>query len=179
MAQCFLFLHLNGYKIANPTVLARIGRQELENLFKGYGWKPYLLEGDDPMTMHHQMAKLLDKVIEEVKSIKKNAAEHNDTERPRWPMIILKTPKGWTGPKFVDGLPVEGTFRAHQVPITDPAKNPEHLKQLEEWLRSYKPEELFDEHGRLRSELAELAPEGKSRMGSNPTCKWWPDVSRS
>ncbi len=160
-------LHLNGYKIANPTVLARIGHQELDHLFQGYGWKPYMIEGDDPMTMHHNMAKLLDTVIEEIKSIKKHAVEHNDSERPRWPMIILKSPKGWTGPKFVDGLPVEGTFRSHQVPITDPAQNPKHLKQLEEWLRSYKPEELFDEQGHLIPELADLAPKGEKRMGAN------------
>ena len=161
-------LHLNGYKIANPAILSRIGHQELDQLFRGYGWKPYLLEGDDPMSMHHAMAKLLDTVIEEIKSIKKNAVENKDTERPRWPMIILKTPKGWTGPKFVDGLPVEGSFRSHQVPLSDPANNPEHLKQLEEWLRSYEPGELFDEKGQLNLELAELAPVGERRMGSNP-----------
>ena len=161
-------LHLNGYKIANPAVLARIGHQELDHLFQGYGWKPYLLEGDDPMTMHHQMATLLDTVIKEIKNIKVRAAKNNDFERPRWPMIILKTPKGWTGPKFVDGLPVEGTFRAHQVPITDPATNPEHLKQLEDWLRRYKPEELFDEEGKLLPELKELAPKAERRMGANP-----------
>ena len=161
-------LHLNGYKIANPAVLARIGHQELDHLFQGYGWKPYLLEGDDPMTMHHQMATLLDTVIKEIKNIKVRAAKNNDFERPRWPMIILKTPKGWTGPKFVDGLPVEGTFRAHQVPITDPATNPEHLKQLEDWLRRYKPEELFDEEGKLLPELKDLAPKAERRMGANP-----------
>jgi xylulose-5-phosphate/fructose-6-phosphate phosphoketolase len=161
-------LHLNGYKIANPTVLARIGHQELDHLFQGYGWKPYILEGDDPMIMHHQMARLLDKVIEEIKEIKEKAKQDKNMERPRWPMIILKTPKGWTGPKFVNGLPVEGTFRAHQVPITDPATNPEHLKQLEDWLRSYKPEELFDEEGKLLPELSELAPKGNRRMGANP-----------
>ena len=161
-------LHLNGYKIANPTVLARIGDEELESLFKGYGWKPYLIEGDDPMQMHQKMADLLDVVIAEIKAIKTNAIENEDTKRPCWPMIILKTPKGWTGPKFVDGLPVEGTFRSHQVPITDPATNPEHLKQLEDWLKSYKPEELFDENGHLLPELAELAPKGERRMGANP-----------
>ena len=161
-------LHLNGYKIANPAVLARIGNQELDHLFKGYGWKPYLIEGDDPKQMHHKMAKLLDKVIEEIKAIKANAIKYNDAERPCWPMIILKSPKGWTGPKFVNGLPVEGTFRAHQVPITDPATNPEHLQQLEEWLRSYKPEELFDEKGHLLTELQALAPTGERRMGANP-----------
>jgi xylulose-5-phosphate/fructose-6-phosphate phosphoketolase len=161
-------LHLNGFKIANPTLLARIGQQELDHLFQGYGWKPYLIEGDDPIYMHHNMAKLLDKVIEEIKSIKQHAAEYSDSERPRWPMIILKSPKGWTGPKFVNGLPVEGNFRSHQVPITDPATNPEHLKQLEDWLRSYKPEELFDIGGKLIPELAELAPVAEKRMGANP-----------
>ncbi|WP_259067759.1 phosphoketolase [Mucilaginibacter sp. X4EP1] len=161
-------LHLNGYKIANPTVLARIGDDELESLFKGYGWNPYLIEGDDPMKMHAEMAQLLDKVIAEIKTIKINAAENKDAGRPCWPMIILKSPKGWTGPKFVDGLPIEGTFRAHQVPITDPATNPEHLKQLEEWLKSYKPHELFDKEGRLIPELADLAPQGLRRMGANP-----------
>ena len=161
-------LHLNGYKIANPTVLARIGHQELDHLFQGYGWKPYMIEGDDPLSMHHNMAKLLDTVIEEIKAIKKHAAEYNDSERPRWPMIILKSPKGWTGPKFVNGLPVEGNFRSHQVPITDPATNPEHLKQLEDWLKSYKPEELFDRQGKLIPELAELAPVAEKRMGANP-----------
>ncbi|MEO7531582.1 MAG: phosphoketolase family protein, partial [Sediminibacterium sp.] len=132
------------------------------------GWKPYLIEGDDPMEMHQKMAQLMDKVIEEIKAIKKNAVENNDAERPIWPMIILKSPKGWTGPKYVNGLKVEGNFRSHQVPITDPATKPEHLKQLEEWLKSYKPEELFDESGRLNAELAELAPNGERRMGANP-----------
>ncbi|HTO15221.1 MAG TPA: phosphoketolase family protein [Edaphocola sp.] len=161
-------LHLNGYKIANPTVLARIGNEELEQLFLGYGWKPYLIEGDDPMEMHQKMAALLDKVMEEIKQIKENAAQNENAERPKWPMIILKSPKGWTGPKYVDGFKIEGNFRAHQVPITNPKTNPEHLKQLEDWMRSYKPEELFDENGRFISELQELAPTGKRRMGDNP-----------
>lgn len=161
-------LHLNGYKIANPTVLARIGNEELEQLFLGYGWKPYLIEGDDPMEMHLKMAQLMDKVIEEIKAIKENAAQNKNSDRPRWPMIILKSPKGWTGPKYVDGLKVEGNFRAHQVPITDPATNPEHLQQLEQWLKSYKPEELFDENGHFLPELADLAPKGERRMGANP-----------
>ena len=160
-------LHLNGYKIANPTIMARISNGELDQLMKGYGWKPYLIEGDDPMEMHQKMAHLLDVVIEEIKTIKHNAVENNNGERPVWPMIILKSPKGWTGPKFVNGLPIEGTFRAHQVPITDPSTNPEHLKQLEDWLRSYKPEELFDDEGHFKPELKELAPEGDLRMGSN------------
>jgi xylulose-5-phosphate/fructose-6-phosphate phosphoketolase len=161
-------LHLNGYKIANPTILARISKKELEHLFVGYGWKPYLIEGDDPMTMHKEMASLLDKVIEEIKSIKADAAKNKNAERPKWPMIIFKSPKGWTGPKKVNGLPVENSFRAHQVPITDPATNPKHLKQLEDWLKSYKPQELFDKHGKLIPELAALAPKGEKRMGANP-----------
>jgi xylulose-5-phosphate/fructose-6-phosphate phosphoketolase len=160
-------LHLNGYKIANPTILARISSEELQQLFAGYGWKPYLVEGDDPALMHEQLATVLDSVIEEIKIIKSSAADPQ-AQRPRWPMIILKTPKGWTGPKFVNGLPVEGSFRAHQVPITDPATNPEHLKQLEDWLKSYKPEELFDQEGRLAEQLAALAPKGVNRMGANP-----------
>lgn len=161
-------LHLNGYKIANPTILARIGNEELEQLFKGYGWKPYLVEGDDPMEMHQIMAQTIDKVIEEIKAIKKYAGENRDAERPVWPMIILKSPKGWTGPKFVDGIPIEGTFHAHQVPITDPKTNPEHLLQLEGWLKSYKPEELFNEQGHFLPELEDLAPKGDRRMGANP-----------
>ncbi len=161
-------LHLNGYKIANPTIFARIGEEELQSLFKGYGWKPYLIEGDDPAQMHKKMAELLDTVIEEIRSIKADAVANNDAIRPCWPMIILKTPKGWTGPKFVKGLPIEGTFRSHQVPITNPGTNKEDLQQLEEWLRSYKPEELFTEEGKLLEELAALAPEGERRMGANP-----------
>ena len=136
-------LHLNGYKISNPTVLARIGNEDLLKLFQGYGWNPHLIEGDDPMEMHQKMATLLDEVYGEIKEIKENAAKNKDVKMPRWPMIILKTPKGWTGPKFVNGLAVEGTFRAHQVPITDPKENPAHLKQLEEWLKSYKPQRTF------------------------------------
>jgi xylulose-5-phosphate/fructose-6-phosphate phosphoketolase len=161
-------LHLNGYKIANPTILARISHEELEQLFLGYGWKPYFIEGNDPMQMHGKMVQLMDKVIEEIKAIKENAVQIKNAERPRWPMIILKSPKGWTGPEYVDGLKIEGNFRAHQVPITDPATNPEHLKQLEEWLSSYKPEELFDENGRFLPELADLAPKAERRMGANP-----------
>lgn len=161
-------LHLNGYKIANPTILARISDEELEQLFLGYGWKPYLIEGDDPMEMHQKMAQLLDKVTEEIKQIKKNAAQNQNADRPQWPMIILKSPKGWTGPKYVDGLKIEGNFLSHQVPIKDATTNPEHLKQLEDWLRSYKPEELFDEKGCLKCELQELSPKGKRRMGDNP-----------
>ena len=161
-------LHLNGYKIANPTVLARISREELEQLFRGYGWTPYFVEGDDPEKMHQLMAATLDQTIAQIKQIQRDARSGSVTERPRWPMIVLTSPKGWTGPKLVDGLPVEGTFRSHQVPLADPSKNPEHLKQLDSWLRSYKPEELFDGTGRLRPELAELAPKGERRMGANP-----------
>ncbi|MBN8878317.1 MAG: phosphoketolase family protein [Sphingobacteriales bacterium] len=161
-------LHLNGYKIANPALLARISHEELDQLFKGYGWRPYWVEGDDPLPMHAAMANTLDTVIEEIMLIKKNAAQEKIKERPIWPMIILKSPKGWTGPKMVDGLPVEGTFRSHQVPLSEPRKKKEHLQQLEEWLRSYKPQELFDENGVLLPALAALAPKGERRMGANP-----------
>ncbi len=161
-------LHLNGYKIANPTVLARIPHEELEQLLHGYGWKPYFVEGHEPDLMHEAMAATLDRAVEEIKKIQLEARAHGNTERPRWPMIVLNSPKGWTGPKVVDGLQVEGTFRSHQVPLSDPRTNPKHLKQLEEWLKSYRAEELFDEKGHLRPELAELAPAGTRRMGSNP-----------
>lgn len=159
-------LHLNGYKIANPTVLSRISHEELEDLLKGYGWKPYFVEGDDPMTMHRLMAETMDKVIEEILAIQKHARETGDAERPRWPMIVLRTPKGWTGSKVVDGKNIEGTFRAHQVPI-DMSK-PEHTKMVEDWLKSYHPEKLFNEDGSLRADLKELAPKGDQRMGANP-----------
>ena len=161
-------LHLNGYKIANPTVLARISHDELASLFIGYGYKPHFVEGDDPETMHQLMAMTLDKAIAEIQAIQKDAREHGFSHRPQYPMIILRSPKGWTGPKFVDGLPTENSFRSHQVPLTDLASKPEHLKILEEWMRSYKPEELFDESGKLIAELAELAPKGERRMGANP-----------
>jgi xylulose-5-phosphate/fructose-6-phosphate phosphoketolase len=161
-------LHLNGYKIANPTLLARISREELEQLLKGYGWTPYFLEGDDPEKMHQAMAGVLDQIIEVIGNIRREALANGPIERPRWPMLVLKTPKGWTGPKMVDGLPVEGTWRSHQVPLSDPAKNPQHLQQLEEWMKSYRPWELFDEKGALLPELAALAPEGNRRMGANP-----------
>ena len=141
-------LHLNGFKIASPTILARISHQELEQLMKGYGWIPYFVEGYDPQIMHQLMAETLDIVIEKIKIIQQDARLHGATERPLWPMIILRSPKGWTGPKKVNGLPVEGNFRSHQVPITDSATNPEQLKQLEDWLKSYRPWELFDENGR-------------------------------
>jgi xylulose-5-phosphate/fructose-6-phosphate phosphoketolase len=161
-------LHLNGYKIANPTVLARIPAEELRSLLVGYGWAPIFVEGDEPEPMHQKMAAALDNALGQIRTIQAEARANGDADRPTWPMIVLRSPKGWTGPKMVDGLPVEGTFRSHQVPLSDPAKNPEHLEQLEEWLRSYRPEELFDEAGRLRPELAELPPEGERRMGANP-----------
>ncbi|MBE3143971.1 MAG: phosphoketolase family protein, partial [Planctomycetes bacterium] len=161
-------LHLNGYKISNPTVLARIEHEELEQFFYGCGWTPYFVEGDEPEEMHQLMAGTLEKVIEDIRQIQNNARIKNDTTRPRWPMIVLKSPKGWTGPKFVDGLQVEGTFRAHQVPLLVDSEHPDHLKQLESWMKSYKPEELFDKEGHLMPELAELAPKGDRRMGANP-----------
>jgi xylulose-5-phosphate/fructose-6-phosphate phosphoketolase len=161
-------LHLNGYKISNPTLLARITREELEQLLRGYGWTPYFVEGHEPALMHEAMAATLDLAVEQIKNIQHNARVGGDLTRPRWPMIVLNSPKGWTGPKVVDGLQVEGTFRSHQVPLSDPATHPEHLKLLEDWLRSYRPEELFDETGRLKPELAELAPKGERRMGANP-----------
>ena len=161
-------LHLNGYKIAAPTVLARIEPEELDQFLRGNGWTPYYVEGDDPALMHEAMAATLDMVVEAIQRIQHEARVVGDAQRPRWPMIVLKSPKGWTGPKWVDGLQIEGTFRAHQVPLSDPRTHPEHLKQLEAWLRSYRPEELFDEQGRLKPELAELAPKGDRRMGANP-----------
>jgi len=161
-------LHLNGYKIANPTILARIEREELEQLFRGYGWTPIYVEGDDPTLMHEAMAAALETAVAQIKAIQLNARSSADLTRPRWPMIVLKSPKGWTGPKVVDGVQIEGTFRSHQVPLSDPVAHPEHLKLLEQWLRSYRPEELFDERGRLKADLAELAPKGNRRMGANP-----------
>jgi len=162
-------LHLNGYKISNPTVLARISHEELEQLFKGYGWTPYFVEGDDPEYMHEAMAATLDKTVEMIKQIKKNALDYHDATRPLWPMIVLKSPKGWTGPKEVDGYKIEGNFRAHQIPLAVSASAPpEHLKMLENWLKSYRPEELFDETGKLNTELQDLAPKGNRRMGANP-----------
>jgi xylulose-5-phosphate/fructose-6-phosphate phosphoketolase len=161
-------LHLNGYKIANPTVLARISHDELRDLLVGYGYKPYLVEGDDPETMHQLMAGTLDVVFDEIAHIQMTARESGFTARPAWPMIVLRSPKGWTGPKEVDGLKTEGSWRSHQVPIADLAKKPGHVTLLGEWMKSYKPEELFDEKGTFRSELAELAPKGQRRMGANP-----------
>ncbi|KAF3997650.1 phosphoketolase family protein [Glaciimonas immobilis] len=163
-------LHLNGFKIANPTVLARISRQELTDLMRGYGYEPHFVEGDDPALMHQSLAGTLDTVLAKIRQIQDVACSLGPAEtqkRPRWPMIVLRTPKGWTGPKVVDGKAVEGTWRAHQVPIAD-FKNPEHLRQLEEWMKSYNVHELFDEQGQFRGELAALAPTGHRRMGSNP-----------
>ena len=161
-------LHLNGYKIANPTVLARIPHAELESLFLGYGYQPHFVEGDEPLAMHQQMAATLDAVIGEIRAIQQRARTGGVIERPRWPMIILKSPKGWTGPKEVDGQKTEGSWRSHQVPFGELAEKPAHLKLLEQWLKSYRPEELFDERGALRPELAALAPKGTRRMGASP-----------
>jgi len=161
-------LHLNGYKIANPTVLARIEDDELDQYLRGCGWTPHFVEGDEPEAMHELMAATLDGVIEDIRRIQSNARSRNDAARPRWPMIVLKSPKGWTGPKVVDGLPIEGTFRAHQVPLLVDSEHPDHLKQLETWMKSYRAEELFDREGRLVPEPAELAPLGDRRMGANP-----------
>ena len=159
-------LHLNGFKISNPTVFSRISHEEVQSFFEGCGWNPYFVEGSDPMEMHEKMAAVLDTVIEEIRSIQKAAREEGCTQRPRWPMIVFRSPKGWTGPKEVDGVQIEGSFHAHQVPVS--MEKPEHLAILENWLRSYHPEELFDETGRLIPELQALAPEGTRRMGANP-----------
>ncbi|MBV8910267.1 MAG: phosphoketolase family protein, partial [Gammaproteobacteria bacterium] len=161
-------LHLNGYKIANPTVLARIPGEELGQLLCGYGYEPWVVEGEEPRAMHQRMAAALDEVVGRIREIQRRARSGEVGEYPRWPVIVLRTPKGWTGPKFVDGEKVEGTFRAHQVPLAEVRTNPAHLEQLEKWLRSYRPEELFDRDGKLRAELAELAPRGERRMGANP-----------
>lgn len=159
-------LHLNGYKISNPTILSRISKDELTSLMHGYGWKPYFVEGDDPEKMFPLMAETMDKVIEEIRAIQKNARENHDDTRPFWPMIILRTPKGWTAPKKVDGVPIEGSFHAHQVPVE--IKDEEHLHILEDWLKSYHPEELFDENGTLKDEIRSLSPIGDHRLGANP-----------
>jgi xylulose-5-phosphate/fructose-6-phosphate phosphoketolase len=161
-------LHLNGFKIANPTVLARISSQELTDLIRGYGYEPYFVEGDVPAVVHQCLAGTFDSIVAEIHKIQSVArSSPNTVERPRWPMVVLRTPKGWTGPKFVDGKPVEGTWRAHQVPLAD-FKDPEHIRQLEDWMNSYRPRELFDENGKFRDELAALAPTGHRRMGMNP-----------
>lgn len=161
-------LHLNGYKIANPTILARIEPEELDQLLRGNGWTPYYVEGHEPALMHEAMAATLDRAVEDIQHIQHEARALGHTTRPRWPMIVLCSPKGWTGPKWVDGLQIEGTFRAHQVPLSDPATHSEHLRLIEDWLKSYRPNELFDEAGRLNPDLAELAPKGDRRMGANP-----------
>jgi len=161
-------LHLNEYKIANPTVLARIPKLELTSPFEGYGHTPFFVEGNDPEHMHQVMASILDEVMDEVRRIRSQWRSDGALERPRWPMIVLRSPKGWTGPDEVDGVPVEGTFRSHQVPVTGFQAHPEHIRILEEWLRSYQPEELFTEEGALRPEIAALAPAGERRMSANP-----------
>ena len=161
-------LHLNGYKIANPTILARISHDELEKLMVGYGYKPYFVEGSEPEAMHARMAETLDTVTAEIKAIQDNARNGGKVKRPQWPMIVLRTPKGWTGPDAIDGKKMEGYWRSHQVPLADVVNNPKRIKDLEQWLKSYKPDELFDDKGALISELAELAPAGKRRMGDNP-----------
>ncbi|PKM13423.1 MAG: phosphoketolase [Gammaproteobacteria bacterium HGW-Gammaproteobacteria-3] len=161
-------LHLNGYKINNPTILARIDHDELEHLFQGYGWRPYFVEGSEPMAMHRKMAEVMEQCVLEIRRIQQHARQHDDAARPRWPMIVLRSPKGWTGPTAVDGHKVEGFWRAHQVPLANIKDNPKHLQQLETWLRSYKPEGLFDADGRLRPELKAHAPTGARRMSANP-----------
>ncbi len=161
-------LHLNGYKIANPALLARIPRTELEQLLRGYGWAPAFVEGSDPTLMHEAMADALDRAMEQIHAIRRAARAEPSMPRPSWPMIVLASPKGWTGPKAIDGRVIEGSFRSHQMPLSDPATNPEHLAILEAWLRSYRPWELFDDQGRLVEELASLAPRGERRMGANP-----------
>jgi xylulose-5-phosphate/fructose-6-phosphate phosphoketolase len=161
-------LHLNGYKIANPTVLARIPREELESLLLGYGHQPYFVEGDDPATVHQLMAGVLDQVLDDIATIQSQARSGTTVQRPRWPMIVLRSPKGWTGPKEVDGLPVEGTWRSHQVPLVETRTNEAHRLLLESWMHSYRPEELFDDDGGLIAELRELPPQGERRMSGNP-----------
>jgi xylulose-5-phosphate/fructose-6-phosphate phosphoketolase len=161
-------LHLNGYKIAGPTVLARIPREELESLLTGYGYRPYFVEGNEPEPMHQATAETLETVVNEIRAIQKDARENGFRQRPLWPMIVMVTPKGWTGPKVVDGVQIEGTFRAHQVPLTELATKPDHIRILEQWMKSYRPEELFDDDGRPVPELSELAPKGQRRMSANP-----------
>jgi xylulose-5-phosphate/fructose-6-phosphate phosphoketolase len=161
-------LHLNGYKIANPTILARIPEDELHALFVGYGYEPFIVEGDDPVVVHRQLAATFNNVADRIADIQRRARTAGRSERPRWPMVILRTPKGWTGPKTVDGLPAEGSYRSHQVPLADVRNSATHLAQLEEWLRSYRPDELFDERGRIQPDIAALTPTGDRRMSANP-----------
>src|SRR5579872_2380006 len=161
-------LHLNGYKIANPTVLARIPRAELVSLLEGYGYEPYFVEGHEPTAMHRQMAATLDRVFERIRTLQSAARSGGEPTRPRWPLVVFVSPKGWTGPAYVDGKKVEGHWRAHQVPLSELASKPAHLRMLEDWMRSYRPQDLFAQDGSLRAELRALAPEGRRRMGSNP-----------
>ncbi len=161
-------LHLNGYKISNPTVLARIPHEQLEALFVGYGYQPLFVEGSDPAVMHQRLAAVMDQALDTIATIQRLARTGSTEPRPAWPMIVLRSPKGWTGPKVVDGLPAEGSFRAHQVPLSDVRERPEHLAQLEAWLRSYRPEELFDADGRPVAQILEQAPVGELRMSANP-----------
>src|SRR5438046_902329 len=161
-------LHLNGYKIANPTVFARIPEAELVSFFEGCGWRPLIVDGDEPEPVHQAFAAALDEALDQIAEIHRGAREDGSNARPQWPMIVLRTPKGWTGPKEVDGLPVEDTWRAHQVPVTDVREDRDHLRILEDWLRSYRPEELFDNEGRLMAERAELPPRGQRRMSATP-----------
>jgi xylulose-5-phosphate/fructose-6-phosphate phosphoketolase len=161
-------LHLNGYKIANPTVLARVSHEELDHLFRGYGYTPYFVEGHDPDKMHELMAATLDKIVAEIQRIKTDARQNGVKQRPRWPMIVFRTPKGWTCPKEIDGKRTEGYWRAHQVPMGEMHENPDHVRVLEAWMKTYRPEDLFDAAGRLKPELRELAPQGTRRMSANP-----------
>jgi len=175
-------LHLNGYKINNPTLLARITHEELESLFVGYGYTPYFVEGSDPKTMHQAMAATMEHCVKEIHKIQEEARRTGKAVRPRWPMIVLRSPKGWTAPRKVDGHYLEGFWRAHQIPLTDVATNPSHLRLLEDWMRSYKPEELFDENGKLIPELKALAPKGHRRMRtsvSRSPIRWWTQPFRS
>jgi xylulose-5-phosphate/fructose-6-phosphate phosphoketolase len=165
MGWCCRYLHLNGYKIANPTILARIEPEELEQFLLGCGWTPYFVEGDEPERMHAAMATTLDRVLEQIKDIQHRARSKGDLKRPRWPMIVLNSPKGWTGPKWVDGLPIEGSFRAHQVPIAVDADHPEHLQLLEDWLKSYRPEEVVRWAGPTATGAGRAGPQGRAAHG--------------
>ena len=167
-------LHLNGYKISGPTVWARHSDADLTKFFEGQGYEPHFVEGDDPAVVHQQFAEVLETTVFKIRAIQADARKNGLTARPCWPMIVLRTPKGWTGPKVVDGVQIEGTFRAHQVPVSEVRTNPEHLRILEDWMRSYRPEELFDEQGRFREDFAALAPDGARWMGSNPSGQWRP-----
>lgn len=161
-------MHLNGFKISNPTILSRQSKEEITAYFKGMGWEPFFVEGENPDLMHPEMAKVLDTIVERIEAIQKNARDNNDLTRPVWPMLVFRSPKGWTGPKQWDGVPNENSFRAHQVPIPVDQKNMKHAPALLEWMNSYRPEELFDDNGRLNAELAEILPTGDRRMGMNP-----------